>query len=287
MKMIMPERLQKHILKKKKFVPQRPIIKKINNPPPPKYDYYLSILCTFKNEAMNIGVWVEHYLWMGVDHFFLIDNGSDDNSREILQPYVDKGVVSVFYMPKKYQQTQHYRHVYKHHIKNNSKWVIMADSDEFWYVKDSTIKDTLPKYEKYNVIMSQWRNFGTDGHIEHPKDIRTAIVHRKEKLECTKCIFQSKNTNPQQVSIHRIDGETNIFKANNVFRINHYPIQSEEYFKNVKMVRRSAASVIKSTTKIRHDMKYFNHYNSDTNVLDTDLKDMIEKYETEKSTNQS
>jgi hypothetical protein len=195
-------------------------------------------------------------------------------------------------MPKKYQQTQHYRHVYKHHIKNKSKWVIMADSDEFWYVKDSTIKDTLPKYEKYNVIMSQWRNFGTDGHIEHPKDIRKAIVHRKEKLGedigtllGKKCIFQSKNVNVEQVNIHGIVGMNEIF-LNDIFRLNHYSIQSEEYFKNVKMVRRSAHSY--SNAKTRHNMKYFEFFNSDTNVLDTDLKDMIEKYEQEQnSTNQS
>lgn len=274
---IMPERLQKYLLKKTPIT-QKPIIK--NNAAIIKYDYYLSILCTFKNEAMNIKVWVDHYIWMGVDHFFLIDNGSDDNSREILQPYVDKGIVSVFYMPEKYQQTQHYRYIYKNHIKNKSKWVIMADSDEFWYVKNSTIRKTLPKHEKYNVIMSQWRNFGTDGHIEHPKDIRTAIVHRKKNLECTKCIFQSKNVNPSQVNIHRIDGEKNIFNTNNIFIINHYPIQSEEYFKNVKMVRRSAASITKLH---RHSMDYFNHYNSNTSVLDTDLKDMVEKYEKEKS----
>jgi hypothetical protein len=162
-------------------------------------------------------------------------------------------------------------------------------------VKDSTIKDTLSRYEKYNIIVSLWRTFGSDGHIDHPKDIRKAIVHRKEKLGedvtpkhlAGKCIFQYKNVNPQQISVHRIDGETNILKENNIFRINHYPIQSEEYFKNVKMVRRSALHVITSTTKIRHSMRYFNHFNSNTNVLDTDLKDMIEKYEQENSTNQS
>jgi len=44
---------------------------------------------------------------MGADHIFLIDNGSDDGSRNIIQPYVDKGIVSVFYMPEKFKQTEH------------------------------------------------------------------------------------------------------------------------------------------------------------------------------------
>ena len=30
----------------------------------------------FKNESMIITEWIEHYLREGIDHFYLIDNGS-------------------------------------------------------------------------------------------------------------------------------------------------------------------------------------------------------------------
>ena len=36
--------------------------------------YYLSILAQFKNETMNLKLWLDHHLWQGVQHFFLIDN---------------------------------------------------------------------------------------------------------------------------------------------------------------------------------------------------------------------
>ena len=41
--------------------------------------YYLSILAIFKNEAMNLKEWIEHYILNGVEHFYLINNGSTDN----------------------------------------------------------------------------------------------------------------------------------------------------------------------------------------------------------------
>jgi len=264
---LMPERLRKHL------APKKPPTSK---PLATNYRYYVSVLAIFKNEAMNMKVWVDHYLWMGVDHFFLIDNGSDDNSREILQPYIDKGVVSVFFMPEKWKQVENYRHVFEHHIKARSKWVIIADLDEFWYVKNSTIRRELPKYENYDVILSNWRMFGTDGHVEHPKDIRTAITHRKQELnQHTKYIFQFGKIKTEQIWIHNPLGLVrNKLNASNVFLLNHYPLQSEEFFQKVKMTRGSASTLKHENVR---DHEYFKKYNMGTSFLDTGLKDMIER----------
>jgi len=62
------------------------------DPPPPQYEYNVSVIAIFKNETMNLKMWLEHYLWQGVDHFFLIDNGSTDDPHKILQPYIDRGI---------------------------------------------------------------------------------------------------------------------------------------------------------------------------------------------------
>lgn len=263
----MPDRLQKYLLQKQQ---KKDIVSPI------EYPYYVSVLAIFKNEAFNMKVWVDHYLWMGADHLFLIDNGSDDGSKDILQPYIEKGVVSVFYMPEKWKQTEHYRHVYEHYIKKQSKWVIIADLDEFWYVNGSTIRAELPKYEKYNVIVSQWRMFGTDNNVEHPSDIRTAITHRKKEFDTnTKYIFQSEKIKTHQVWIHYpIKYTGNNINASHIFRLNHYPLQSEEFFNKIKMTRGSA-----NTSQHEHvrDYEYFQKYNSNTDFLDTGLKDMVEK----------
>ena len=41
--------------------------------------YKLSVGTIFKNEEHIIKEWIEHYLYHGVEHFYLIDDNSDDN----------------------------------------------------------------------------------------------------------------------------------------------------------------------------------------------------------------
>ena len=83
--------------------------------------YYLSVLSIFKNETMNLKIWIEHYLWQGVEHFYLIDNGSTDNPLSILQEYIDKNIITYFYLPEKHKQQEHYRYVFdKKNLNNKS-----------------------------------------------------------------------------------------------------------------------------------------------------------------------
>lgn len=266
----MPKRLQQYLYKKK--IPSK-IQEQLSIPS--QYPYYLSVLAIFKNEGMNIKLWIDHYLWMGVDHFFLIDNNSNDNSQEILKSYVEKGIVSVFFMPEKWKQKEHYQHVYKNHIKKNSKWVIVADLDEFWYVWQSTIRKELIHYEKYDVLLSNWRWFGSDNNIEHPADIRLKNIHRKKNLHRgTKYIFQSQNIKTEQIWLHNVlNHKGKMINVSNIFRLNHYPVQSREYFEKIKMTRGSANCI--QHEYVRNE-KYFISANEDTDYLDIDLKEMVE-----------
>ena len=49
--------------------------------------YTLSVLAMFKNESMIIQEWINHYIEEGVEHFYLIDNGSTDNYYEKIKMY--------------------------------------------------------------------------------------------------------------------------------------------------------------------------------------------------------
>jgi hypothetical protein len=115
--------------------------------------------------------------------------------------------------------------------------------------------------------------FGSDGLLHQPPDIRTAITHRVEPLHInTKCIFQTRNIESHQIGIHTIDGNQDQADGSITFRLNHYPIQSLEYFQKVKMGRGDVNSP--STDGIR-DMDYFRRYDKDATFADTDLRDMV------------
>src|SRR5690348_9778161 len=60
------------------------------------YKYYLSIGAIFKNESHILGEWISHYLYHGVEHFYLINDESNDEYMKILQPYINKDIVTLY-----------------------------------------------------------------------------------------------------------------------------------------------------------------------------------------------
>lgn len=235
---------------------------------------YLSVLSIFKNEARNLDIWIKHYIWMGVEHFYLIDNGSDDNYMEILQKYIDKGIVTLYVLDEKYAIMKHTRFVYDaERIWEKSKWLLIVDLDEFWYCLNSTISNELKNLEMYDVIISRWRLFGTSGCITHPDDIRIANIHTESvHPHGTKYLFKTAAVKSEQIEIHSITNNDNTYIDVETFRINHYCIQSLEYFQNVKMIRGDAES--SGNDHIRN-MDYFHRYDSAATIIDEDLKNMV------------
>lgn len=53
--------------------------------------YSLSVCSIFKNEAPYLREWIEYHLIVGIEHFYLYNNNSEDNFEEVLRPYIEKG----------------------------------------------------------------------------------------------------------------------------------------------------------------------------------------------------
>jgi len=56
-----------------------------------KFNNTISIVAMVKNESEYIKEWLEYHMLVGVDKFVIYDNNSDDNLKEILQPYINSG----------------------------------------------------------------------------------------------------------------------------------------------------------------------------------------------------
>jgi hypothetical protein len=63
----------------------------------PIHTRYFTIATMLKNQRRWLREWIEFYTMMGADHFILYDNGSTDFPLEILQHYIDAGIVT--YIP--------------------------------------------------------------------------------------------------------------------------------------------------------------------------------------------
>jgi hypothetical protein len=242
--------------------------------------YYLSVLSIFKNETMNLKLWLDHYLWQGVEHFYLIDNGSDDDPLTILKEYIDNGIVSYYYLPEKYKQVDHYRYIFDtENIRNKTTWLAVCDLDEFFFGVDQKLTTKIKSLENYfDYIICNWTMFGSDGLENQPTDIRTEITHCAKNLWSeTKYIFKPKIIiSSSQISLHNLLNISYLNKsririANKLIRLNHYPIQSLEFFQKVKMTRGAADS--ESSNNVR-DMNYFKKYDYNE-VNDETLKNII------------
>ena len=245
--------------------------------------YNLTIMAIFKNETMNLKMWLDHYLWQGVEHFYLIDNGSTDNPYDILQEYIDKCIVTYYYRAEKHQQVQHYRYVFDNEkLKEKTKWLCICDLDEFFFGTEQKLVTAMEEFNEYNVIYTNSFFYGSDNLINHPRDIRTSIIHREEDiLNGTKYIFKpSCINNSSEIWIHWLVKEGTLEKKhmneitqNNKIRLNHYRIQSFEYYKNVKMTR---GDVSTQANEIIRDIKYFENYTNVSTIKDDILKEIIE-----------
>ena len=218
--------------------------------------YYFTVGAIFKNESHILKEWLEHYFYHGVDHIYLINDNSTDNFLSILQPYIDKQVVTLYNCNNQQKwvgmQDAKYNHFF-HDIIKNSFWFGILDLDEFLYSPlDINIKNILKKYENENQLHINWVHFGSSGFEKQPSNVVSNFVKRGE--------FNSIKNGPggrynSYKSIIRTNGNiklgihshfyNNTNKGKNIsfdledtpLLINHYAIQSKEFWINIKMTR--------------------------------------------------
>ena len=132
--------------------------------------YTFSICSIFKNEAPYMKEWIEYYLLIGVDHFYLYNNNSEDDYKSVLQHYIDKGIVTLTEWPEIPGQISSYKHWYENY-RHETNWCSFLDLDEFICpLKDINIKDWLKKHNKYPLYAIYWKMFGTSGIIKPDKN---------------------------------------------------------------------------------------------------------------------
>lgn len=241
-----------------------------------KHKYYLSIVACVKNEDLFIQEWIEYYKLMGVEHFFIYDNESTDNTKEKLEPYIKKGIVTYNYFKTDFipikQQRQPY--IYNSAIEqygNTSKWFAFLDIDEFARTnKDKTLAEYLRKNEQYNQISFQWIIFGDSYHEKHVDGlvIENYIYRGKDVSETMKSIVKPQYTMYALVHKHSVMGKS-LNASTEEIQCNHYYCKSKEDFYTKKSPRKSMGGVQ------NYDEADFNKYNQN-DIIEEFPKDFID-----------
>jgi hypothetical protein len=247
-----------------------------------KEKYYFSVHMMFHNEESILKEWIEYYLLIGTDHFYLHNHKSTDNSLNILQPYIQRGLVTLKNNTGEFSELFKILNETLQETKGETKWLAIIDSDEFIVPKTcNNIKEFLKAYENAGGLAVNWQVFGTSNVETQPKD-RTMIetlTMTSNKLE--KTIFKSiiqplKTANVWNQHI------CSYFKNFNLIDENHKivpfgiidkqhtveKIQINHYFTRTKEFYRTKAERRKQLVKDEYNQT-LNHYNCYNDVKDT------------------
>jgi hypothetical protein len=207
--------------------------------------YKLAIGAMFKNEGLAMVEWLEHHLYHGVEHFYLIDdNNSTDDSLERVQPYIDRGLVTLHSVNEPYflgRQSAIYTCYILPHLEE-TEWLLMIDLDEFvWSPQAVDLRDILDQCGAFSQIQMYQLNFGSNDRETQPRSIVAGFTNRcKEDKSGAYKYFVNSKYKFKKLGVHHAeyvnpeDKQSFVILQKNWFSLNHYVLQSREFWETVK-----------------------------------------------------
>ena len=256
---------------------------------------YLSVVAVLKDERPNLEEWLDFHLKVGVEHFYLYDNGSSDGSTEVLHPYIEAGKVTYSYNTMDMCQLACYYNALTA-FKDQSKWMAFIDLDEFLFAPGGDLKERLKDFEPYPGIAVNEVFFGSNGHETRPPGgvLLNYTKRREAPDKHIKSIVQPEHTlcpagNPhsffytggQPVNEKKVPcvSPFNVPGSTDLFRINHYWVKSKEEYET--KLTRGRADVPSRDPKFRYTTglgrKLDEVFLQDNEIEDTDIWQFLER----------
>ena len=245
------------------------------------FDDELSIVAIIKNEASYVTEWIEYYRLLGATKFYLYDNDSQDNLKEVINAYISSGIVVYKYFPGKTRQNMANTDAIKNYA-SKTRFMAAVDLDEFIVPIDDKLSITdvltnIVRRKSYAAgVAIPWLMYGSSHHKQRPEGLVTEnFLHRAKDsfMLNVKTVFNPRLVNGYNnphypiykygaFSVNEngriIIGKFDNHKSCKQIRINHYFTKSEEEF------RAKAARGTADTSPLR---KIDNFVKSDKNDI--------------------
>jgi len=215
----------------------------------------LTMTILVKNEADIIEHNIRTHASLGVDSFVVMDNNSNDGTREILNALSKEFEITIIDEKGTYNQAKwmtKLTHIAKKRY--NPKWLIPNDADEFWIPNSTTLKESLPNsgfvltLNRYNMLLYK----GLNGFLDSEFMVSNPIYYSK-KSQLTRNDISLPLTKISPKVIVKPNGllwirggnhkALHLFNFRDYFKsydkikrfeeinVHHYPIRSFEQFK--------------------------------------------------------
>lgn len=145
-------------------------------------EHELAFCAIFREEAPFLNEWISFHLGVGGTHFYLYNNFSQDGFRDVLDPWIERGVVTLIDWPLSVGQLSAYRDCVKR-ARASCKWVAFIDVDEFLFSPSLTdIRPILRQFVDLAGIEVWELFFGSGGHVGRPAmPVTEAYLMRAQK----------------------------------------------------------------------------------------------------------
>jgi len=227
---------------------------------------YLSIVACLKNEALNLAEWLDFHMAVGVEHFYLYDNGSNDGTKEICKRYDN---ITYSYNTMDLCQFACYFNALTAY-RDQSTWMAFIDLDEFLFSPKGDLKTQLKDYEQFPGIAVNEVFYGSNGHKTRPAGgvLLNYTKRNKEVNTHIKSICQPAHTLCPSFNPHSFwyttggavnenkepcPGPFNEQATADIFRINHYWVKSKQEYKD--KLDRGRADVPSRDPKFRYSQQ--------------------------------
>lgn len=210
--------------------------------------YSLSICAVFKNEEHILEEWLLHYMYRGVEHFYLVNDNSSDDYKKIIEKY--SHIITLYNNDIETKEVGRQIMIYNKYFRpilNESKWFAILDLDEFLYSpKNINLLEIIEKYDHYSQIRVNWLHFGSNDHYYQPNSVvegflKRAEIDNKKPYFSYKTIFKGSSHLSFNIHSQTVNGEDIYLNYNEInvpdLVINHYSIQSYDFFMRIKSTR--------------------------------------------------
>jgi hypothetical protein len=220
----------------------------------------------FKNEALGLAEWIRHYKGQGADHIILLDNGSTDAWQGAVAAAGAAGV-HVLPAPERHAQAQHYNALALPLLEQlEVTAVAVLDLDEYLFATapGATLKAVARSVlgaGNASQFACPWHMFGSSGHLLQPRSVRAGFTWRRAGVDTVeppvnfKAVALVEHVERLQVHVHDVWGATAPCPPG--LQLNHYTVQSREYFERAKIGRGDAAN---PAAEALRDWAYFVAY---------------------------
>ena len=229
--------------------------------------YYTGVVAIGKGEEDYLDEWINYHLQLGFDKIYFYDNNPKGNTKQkdICEKYQQVVYRDVRGWPTKNTDLYIILQMYVYddaYLKNDCKYLLFIDIDEFLVLKDNHNLHDLLRFKKY--IHINWQMYGDDEQIykeNKPVQERFTIPVTSDKNKHIKTFVQTKNNDVEFVNPHYCICQLNCTTPSgsvcngslpfveppehDYAVINHYFTKSTEEFIN-KMMKGSAGGQIKT-----------------------------------------